>query len=51
MYLYLRLVLTLFFAILLSGCVAFSMVEPGPTTVGDLQLDASVALEPGAVKS
>ncbi len=38
-----RSVLTLSLSILLSGCVAFSMVEPGPTTVGDLQLDASVA--------
>jgi len=39
----LRLILTLSLATLLSGCVAFSMVEPGPATVGDLQLDASVA--------
>jgi hypothetical protein len=40
---HLRLVLTLFLVTFLSACVAFSMVEPGPATVGDLQLDASVA--------
>jgi hypothetical protein len=39
----LRLVLTLSLAALLSGCVAFSMVEPGATMVGDLQIHASAA--------
>lgn len=29
--------------VLISACVAFSLVEPGTRTIGDLQVDASVA--------
>lgn len=42
MYPRIHLVLTLLFCTLISGCVAYSMVEPGPTSVGDLQLEASL---------
>jgi hypothetical protein len=38
-----RSILILSFATLFSGCVAYSLVEPGPTTVGDLRINASVA--------
>ncbi len=38
----LRFTLTFLITIVVSGCVAYSAIEPGQTLVGNLQVDASV---------